>query len=202
MTKAIIFDLFGVLVTDALAALVSELNTTQPDIAQQVVRIVAASNAGTIPHETSREMVAELLGLTVDEYARRVRDGEVRNWPLFDCILELRKTYKTALLSNAGTKSLEVRFAPGELDKYFDTVVVSAVIGYAKPEARAYEIVAEKLGMRLDECVMIDDRELYCEGARGVGMEAILYQSVPKLIDDLAQLGLQLQQGKSVIMPA
>ena len=188
MIKAIIFDLFGVLVTDALSAVIAELSTTQPAVAQQIVRIVAASNAGMLPHEESRAAVAELLGITVDEYAQRVRDGEVRNQPLFDYILELRKSYKTALLSNAGTKSLEVRFAPGELDNYFDVIVVSAVIGFAKPEARAYEIVAEKLGVRLDECVMIDDRGLYCEGARQIGMQAILYQSMPQLKRELGDI--------------
>jgi len=188
--KAIIFDLFGVLVTDALEALVSELKATQPEVADQVVRTVMASNAGTIPHEASREMVAGLLGITTDEYAQRIRGGEVRNQELFDYILELRKTYKTALLSNAGTKSLEVRFAPGELDKYFDVIVVSAVIGYAKPEARAYEIVAEKLGVRLDECVMIDDREDYVAGAKAVGMQGILYTAVPTLRQALKDLAI------------
>lgn len=186
MIKAIIFDLFGVLVTDALEALVTELKETQPEVADQVVRLVVASNNGTIPHEESRELIAELLGITVDEYAQRVRGGEVRNQALFDYILELRKSYKTALLSNAGTKSLEVRFVPGELDKYFDVIVVSAVIGFAKPEARAYEVVAEKLGVRLDECVMIDDRGLYCDGARQIGMPAILYQSMPQLRSELS----------------
>lgn len=188
MIKAIIFDLFGVLVTDALELLVTGLKATQPEVADQVVRLVVASNAGTIPHEESREMIAELLGITLDEYARRVRGGEVRNEELFNYILVLRKTYKTALLSNAGTRSLEVRFAPGELNNYFDAVVVSAVIGFAKPEARAYEIVAEKLGVRLDECVMIDDRELYCEGARAIGMQSVLYQSVSQLKRDLSSI--------------
>lgn len=188
MIKAVIFDLFGVLVTDALEALVVELRATQPEVAEQVVRSVVASNAGTITHDASRAAIAKLLGITPEEYAQRIRGGEARNQELFDYILELRQVYKTALLSNAGTKSLEVRFAPGELDKYFDAVVVSAVIGYAKPEARAYEITTEKLGVLFNECVMIDDREEYLVGARGVGMQAILYRTLPQLRQDLATL--------------
>lgn len=188
MIRAVIFDLFGVLVTDALEALVTDLRATQPKIAEQVVRSVVASNAGTIPHETSRAAIAELLGITAEEYARRIRTAEIRNQELFDYILELRKVYKIALLSNAGTKTLEARFVPGELDKYFDTVIVSAVIGYAKPEARAYEIAAERLSVRLDECVMIDDRRRYCEGARAVGMQAILYESLSQLKRELGDI--------------
>ena len=42
----------------------------------------------------------------------------------------------------------------------------------AKPELEAYEYVADKLGVRLDECVFTDDRELFCEAARACGMQA------------------------------
>ncbi len=176
------------LVTDALEVLVSELKETQPSVADQVIRSVMASNAGIIPHEASRATIAELLGITPEEYAQRIRGGEVRNQELFGYILDLRKSYKTALLSNAGTKSLEVRFAPGELDTYFDVIMVSAVIGFAKPGAKAYEAVAEKLGMRLDECVMIDDRQAYCEGARAIGMTAIQYSSMSRLKRELSAI--------------
>src|SRR6185369_3482431 len=95
---------------------------------------------------------------------------------LLEYIAELRTQYKIGMLSNIGRGGLERRFAPGELDRYFDVVVVSGDIGYAKPEAEAYEITADRLGVRLDECVFTDDREGYCEAARGVGMQAISYQ--------------------------
>jgi HAD superfamily hydrolase (TIGR01509 family) len=51
--------------------------------------------------------------------------------------------------------------------------VSSGEIGYAKPEPEAYEIVAQRLGVRLDECVFTDDRADFCEAARAVGMQAI-----------------------------
>jgi HAD superfamily hydrolase (TIGR01509 family) len=66
--------------------------------------------------------------------------------------------------------------------------MVSAVIGFAKPGAKAYEAVAEKLGMRLDECVMIDDRQAYCEGARAIGMTAIQYSSMSRLKRELSAI--------------
>jgi len=67
-------------------------------------------------------------------------------------------------------------------------VVASSNIGFAKPEARAYEITAEKLGVRLDECIMVDDVEAYCLGAEGVGMQAIRYQSFDQMKNELEVL--------------
>jgi putative hydrolase of the HAD superfamily len=79
------------------------------------------------------------------------------------------------MLTNIGKGGLSTLFVYGFLDQFFDTVVASSDIGYAKPEARAFEITAEKLGVRLDECVFVDDRQPYIEGAAHVGMKTILY---------------------------
>lgn len=181
MPEAIIFDCFGVLITDALEDMVAALHASEPNKAAQVVATVTAANKGIISSEVSRETIADLFGISVDEYTRRIRNGEVKNTELLDYIVDLRRRYKTALLSNVSAAGLAVRFTPEELSKHFDVVVASGVIGYAKPEAQAYEVTAERLGVRLDACVMIDDREDYCLGAQGAGMRAIQYTSFEQM---------------------
>ncbi len=74
------------------------------------------------------------------------------------------------------------------LEEHFDDIVESAKIGFAKPEARAYEIAAERLGMRLDDCLFIDDRPNYIEGAMHVGMQTILYEDFDKFRVKLEKL--------------
>lgn len=192
MVRAIIFDCFGVLVTDVLEGIVAPMRTAEPEKYEQILDSVKAANKGLISRETSRATIAGALGITTDEYAALLRDGELKNEALLAYILELRKQYKVAMLSNVGASSLLLRFSQEDQDKYFDVVVASGVIGYAKPEAEAYGITADKLGVRHDECVMIDDREDYCDGARGVGMQAILYTSLPELQAQLAVIGVQI----------
>lgn len=187
MIKAIIFDCFGVLLTDALQATVDELRHSNPDVAEAIVKSVTLSSKGVIDAQTSRMEVADLLGLTMDEYIDKIRTGEVKNVQLLSYIKQLAKDYKIGLLSNVLKGGLEVRFTSDELS-VFDAVVSSGDIGYAKPEAQAYEITAERLGVRLNECVMIDDREDYCSGAIGVGMQAIQYQSFDQLKSELGKL--------------
>lgn len=79
-------------------------------------------------------------------------------------------------------------FEPGFLERHFDAVAASGDIGYAKPEPEAYEIITERLGVRLDESVFIDDRQEYIDGALAVGMRALLFTSNKKLQQDLAPL--------------
>lgn len=190
MIKALIFDCFGVLVNDGLQTMIDELRKTDPDTAEQVVDVVQLALQGKIDAEDSRERVAALLGLSFDDYKTAIKRAEVKNQELLDYILTLRAKYKTAMLSNILPGGLAARFTPQEMTKYFDTVVASGDIGVAKPEARAFEITAERLGVRLDECVMIDDREVYLAGARAVGMQTILYESFPQLKQSLERLGV------------
>jgi len=188
MVKAIIFDCFGVLITDALAGMVAEVRKLRPEVADEIVAIVGLASKGLVARQESSEKIAGLLGISTPEYIDRVKNGEAKNQPLLDYIAELRGKYKTGMLSNISIGGLAARFDVGELDKYFDAVVASGDIGYAKPEAQAYEIVADRLSVRLDQCVFIDDREDYCEGAKGVGMKAILYESFEQMERELDQL--------------
>jgi HAD superfamily hydrolase (TIGR01549 family) len=187
MIKAIVFDCFGVLITDALGAMVAEIQEKDPATAAEILAILNAAGKGQITRERASDAVAALFGITVDEYKGRVQKGEVKNSELLEYIVTLRNTYKTAMLSNVSIGGLSVRFTSEELERCFEEVVASGEIGFAKPEPRAYEIVAERLGVRLDECVFIDDREEYCEGARSVGMHPILYRTLDTMKTDLAK---------------
>ena len=188
MIKAIIFDCFGVIISDALEAIVAEFRYEQPEIARRIVEAVTAASKGLITREESTKRVAALLRITPEQYVDKIKNGEVKNQQLLDCIAVLRKDYKTALLSNISPGGLLVRFSPDELAQYFDTIVASGDIGYAKPEPQAYEITAARLGVRLDECVFIDDRQEYCDGAMGVGMQALQYQSFEQVSNYLNHL--------------
>lgn len=188
MIKAIIFDCFGVVLTDALQLIREELAQIDPDAARVVTDIIAANNRGIISPGESNERIAAILGVTVPEFRGRVADGEVKDDKLLSYIKVLRPQYKTGMLSNIAGSSLARRFPNDELADYFDVVVASGDIGFAKPEPEAYEITAERLGVRLDECVFTDDREVFCEAATSVGMHAIPYTNFAQFKHDLEAL--------------
>lgn len=188
MIKAIVFDCFGVVVTDALSALCAEIEPTQPDVVRQIKSLIHAANRGIIAPADSTNQVSQLLDITVDEYRARIVAGEQRNQLLLDYIVGLRDRYKTGMLTNVTVDGLNRRFPDNELARYFDEVVVSSAIGYAKPDPEAYQIVAERLGLQPQECIFTDDRQGYCDAAGSVGMQAILFDNFAKFKKDLATM--------------
>ena len=181
MIRAVIFDCFGVLMVDSFEHMLAPVRERDPALVARILAISAANNRGQLSPSQARNKTAKLLGLTPEEFEQQKSAGEVRNNDVLDFAASLRAEYKTAMLSNVGSAGLTRRFVAGELEEYFDVVVASSDIGFAKPEPEAYEIVAERLGVRADECVMIDDREEYCAGARAVGMQAICFESLAQL---------------------
>ncbi len=175
MIKAIIFDCFGVVLNDSLQEIRAELSRRDPEAALEVRDIIAANNRGLIDPLESNKKISKILGLDVETFHAQVRAGETRNVRLLSYILNLRKHYKTAMLSNVAVSSLERRFPNDELKQYFDEVIASAEIGFIKPDLRAYEIAAERLCLKPNECIFTDDKPTFCDGARAVGMKAIVY---------------------------
>jgi epoxide hydrolase-like predicted phosphatase len=126
--------------------------------------------------------------MRTDEWRAYVDQRAAKDERLMAYILDLRQRgYKTALLSNVGSQSLERRFSETELLNRFDAVIASFAVGVAKPNPEIYLHTAEKLDVKPGECVFTDDREEHCTGAEAVGMRAILYQ-------DLAQFRRELEK--------
>lgn len=60
MIKAIVFDCFGVLVTDGLQLMVQDLAASNPSAAQEVGDLVGLSNRGIIDPAEARPKIAKL----------------------------------------------------------------------------------------------------------------------------------------------
>lgn len=185
MIKAIIFDCFGVLITDGLSQMV---NAAPEGVREQIVDLLHASHRGLVPAAESNTSIAELLGMTDDEYRAQISQLEVKNQPLLEYIVSLRSQYKTAMLSNIGRSSIDKRFSKAELDTHFDEIFISGDLGIAKPDREIYELAATTLGVLPEECVFTDDRPEFCEAAARVGMKAIQFTSLSDFTDKLSVL--------------
>jgi putative hydrolase of the HAD superfamily len=66
-----------------------------------------------------------------------------------------------------------------------DVVVYSHEIGVAKPDPAAYLLACERLGVTPAETVFLDDRKSRVDGARAVGMAAVLFRDNAQAVADL-----------------
>ncbi len=78
---------------------------------------------------------------------------------------------RTALLSNSWGNT----YPRDTWDGMFDDIVISGEVGLRKPEPEIFQLAAERLGLKPAECVFVDDLQLNVDGARAVGMTAILH---------------------------
>ena len=78
---------------------------------------------------------------------------------------------RTALLSNSWGNT----YPRDTWDGMFDDIVISGEVGMRKPEPEIFLLAARRLELRPAECVFIDDLELNVDGARAIGMTAILH---------------------------
>lgn len=173
MVTAIIFDYFGVIQPDVLPAAYRSLGGDPERDRQFLHNTIRAVDYGYIT--SSHPVIAEHLGVSEDQWARAFNERRGHDPQLLRYILELRKRYKTGLLSNIGPGGLEALWPADELQKYFDAAVASGDVGFIKPEPEIYKLMAERLGVEPSECVMIDDLQKHCDGARAAGMQAIQY---------------------------
>ena len=74
----------------------------------------------------------------------------------------------------------------------FKDVIVSGEEGVAKPDPAIFEILHERIGHRLQDCLFIDDSPANIEAAGKSGLDAILFTDTGHLRDDLLLRGLPL----------
>jgi putative hydrolase of the HAD superfamily len=186
MIRAIIFDYFGVIQPDVLPVTYRSFGGDPDKDAQFLHDTINAVNHGYI--KSSRPVIAEHLGISTDDWVRALNERRGHDPELLAYILELRAKYKIGLLSNIGPGGLQVMWPAGELEKYFDVAIASGDVGFIKPEPEIYKLMAEKLGVDPTECVMIDDLQKHCDGARSAGMQAIQYGHFAQAKTELQKL--------------
>jgi len=74
----------------------------------------------------------------------------------------------------------------------FDDIIVSGEEHVAKPDPKIFEILQERIGHSLHDCIFIDDSLANIKAAAVAGLDAILFTDTGHLREDLALRGLPL----------
>jgi putative hydrolase of the HAD superfamily len=136
-------------------------------------------------------------GLSAGECWRRVIDGaslvpaeaarvvdalsraDCDSWTLYrDDVWAVASAFKaaggrTAILSNGPPEVINRVRTERPIDRYFDIVIVSCEVGCAKPDPAIYLLCLDRLGVRAESALFVDDRPVNLEAARRLGLQTL-----------------------------
>ncbi len=92
----------------------------------------------------------------------------------------------TAILSNMGPDVLRTMRQEFAWLADFNQLTWSCELGIAKPDPAIYHLTCDKLGVRPDEALFLDDRLDNIVAAEQLGFHAIQFRSIDQLGVDLA----------------
>lgn len=186
--KAIVFDCFGVLIAAGNKA----LNKQYPDKRDELLKIEKMSDLGQITRQQFLEKVSGLTGLSVEQLQEDYyfTDDSGYNLSAIDWVKQVRQTglYKVGLLSNVGRGWLDNFLVDIDGDNLFDAEILSGDVGIVKPNPDIFRLMAKKLGVKPENCVMIDDLEENIDGARSAGMQGVVFYSTRQAKAELAKI--------------
>lgn len=186
MIKAIIFDCFGVLVKSGHNLLRQDF----PELHSLVDELQDKSDLGVLSRHEFNQIVAEKTGLTSDQVDDRYWGTNKYDFSAIDMADSLKKSglFKVGLLSNISRDWMHEILEYFDDRKIFDEMLLSGDVNIVKPDQRIFKLMADKLGFKPDECVMVDDLASNINGARLAGMHGVVFYSTDQARDDLNKL--------------
>ncbi len=198
MIKAVIFDWGGVLIDHPIPAIKAYcaryLRVPERELGDAVEKFRDDFARGTIPEDEFWEKVCAEAGAPKPDieslWGEAFRNSYSEKQEIFSLASSLRKNgYKIGFLSN--TEIPGVKIFQEKNYNVFDVTVFSCLEGTIKPDRRLYEIALERLGVKPEEAVFIDDRPTNIKGAKEVGMKAILFKNIHHLKKKLESLSVK-----------
>ena len=182
MIKAVIFDMDGVMIDSEMAYLEMGLafaRTKNPDVRlEQLFGMVGASRedawgymARAIDNGQTWEELKQEFGSAVNAYASM--DYQAIYRPGVTVVLQrlTEAGYKIALASSTQMEIIRRVLMENEIEDYFDVVVSGRQFKRSKPDPEIYHYTAGQLGVREEECFVIEDSTFGIKAASRAGMK-------------------------------
>lgn len=162
----------------------------------------AALDRGDLTPEAYWSNFAEATRIKLEpEHVEKLCRWEIEMWSqanpaMVEWLLKISAAgIKTGLLSNMPADlAVHVQHNFEWMDK-FTFKTFSAHVRLVKPDPAIYEHTLQGLGVKPSETLFVDDRETNVQAARKLGMQAIQFQSIAELRNDLEALGFPILPG-------
>lgn len=195
--RAVVLDIGGVLETTPSLGTARKWEAAfgllPGQLGERAREVWDAGAIGSISEEDVHRRLTELLGVErarVDEYMAEmwVEYLGSLNVELTEWFRGLRPKYRTGIISNSFVGAREREQESYGFADLTDVIIYSHEVGVSKPDPRIYHLACERLDVKPDETVFLDNVEAMVDGARAVGMHAVLFTETAQAIADIEAL--------------
>ncbi len=195
--RAIVFDIGGVLEITPRTGWVekweAQLGLASGDLQRQLHGAWEGGDIGAISEVEVHQRTGEVLGVDEAQVQALLEDMWAEylgtlNVELVEYCRGLRRRYRTAIVSNSFVGARAREQERYRLEELVDLIVYSHEVGMSKPDPRIYALTCERLGVRPEEMIFVDDVEPCVTGARDFGIHAVLFQDNTQAIADIEAL--------------
>ncbi len=142
-----------------------------------------AEEASTLGHDLDGGSVLAVLAGTVRPAMVTALDRLKAEGYRLGCITNNVPTGHGAGMARSGDARDEME----RIFARFEHVIESSKAGVRKPDPRIYLMMCEKLGLKPDACIYLDDLGINCKPAAQLGMHAIKVTSGEQALVDLGE---------------
>lgn len=177
--KGLAFDFWGVIAKKQfpLDEYLRKINVSPEKYNAKIYKLVIKADLGQI---TSQEFVkgcSEIIGIDLPyEKCRAIYREDLMNKSLVRLVRAIKGKYKIAILTNNIKDHVDTLIHKSPLDDLFDHVVTSYDVGYRKPAPEIYEALIEKMKLKPEEILFLDDDQRNLPEAQKQGIKSLLYK--------------------------
>jgi putative hydrolase of the HAD superfamily len=203
MIKAVFFDYDGVLTPDKTGTYTTckYINQATGIDTQKLCMCYSqfkeVLNTGQKTHEDIWPLFCDCIGQDLDiGLLQDAFDSTLCNEPMLRLASAIKDKYKIGIITDNKKDRIAVLRKKYELDRIFDSIIISAEIGCGKDDEKIFYKAAESLGVSLKECVFIDNQSKNLVVPARIGYKTVFYDheknDIAALIKALREFGVDV----------
>lgn len=193
--KTVFFDWGGVVADDPgdgfLGELLRSLGATEDQVQEIFQQHMRAFMRGEISEMQYWQTLRDTYGFTIensisDEFKKWT--GLVANQEVLKLVDDLKRSgLGVAILSNVIEPTYNALEQAGHYAN-FDKVIASCKVGFAKPQREIYEIALKEMGVKAEESIFVDDKQICLDPAGEMGFKTVLASNPEQFIGEVRNL--------------
>lgn len=200
MIKAVIFDFGNVICSFDNKIFLNKIAQYSYKSAEELKKLIFQKSEITTCYEkgeiSTQKFINEVIKLAELKISKKDFISAYTNIftplnPTINLIMKLKLKYKLGLISNTSKLHFDYCISKLKIFNLFDAVSLSFKVKVLKPDKKIFYNCLNKLKLRSEECVYIDDIQKYVHAAKGIGMQRIQFTSYKELRKYLRNLKIE-----------